>query len=114
MTLWRWAVDVHSCVFAAAGTARHCSGTGTAGTGLQVPVQCVCRSSMAKENGGRRQVLCKKRMWEICNEVWDAIPIEELRPFMLRVEKQWPKIQQANGSWVGWTDGGGVRHGVGS
>ena len=41
MTLWRWAVDVHSCGMSAAGTARYCSGTGTAGTGLQVLVLLV-------------------------------------------------------------------------
>ena len=29
-----------------AGTARHCSGTGTAGTGLQVLVLGVCRSGI--------------------------------------------------------------------
>ena len=33
------------------------------------------RSRLSKENGGRRQVLNKERMMEICEEVWDAIPI---------------------------------------
>eukprot|EP01052_Picozoa_sp_SAG31_P082177 SAG31_NODE_42183_length_272_cov_1.572254_1_plen_60_part_01 len=46
MTLWRWAVDVHSCGMPAAGTARYCSGTRAAGTGLQVLVLRVCKSGI--------------------------------------------------------------------
>ena len=42
MTLWRWAVDVHSCgYFPLLVLLRYRSGTGTAGTGLQVLVLLV-------------------------------------------------------------------------
>eukprot|EP01051_Picozoa_sp_SAG22_P000552 SAG22_NODE_16_length_32723_cov_26.404825_8_plen_54_part_00 len=53
-------------------------------------------------------------MWRLANEVWDAIPIEDLRPYMLKVEKNWAAIKAAKGCWVGWGQGGAVRHGVGS
>eukprot|EP01052_Picozoa_sp_SAG31_P018229 SAG31_NODE_1283_length_9011_cov_2.475202_8_plen_352_part_00 len=72
------------------------------------------RARLAKENGGRRQVLSKERMWEIINEVWDSITLEDLRPYMTKVELNWQRIQQEGGSWVGWGNGGATRHGVGS
>ena len=37
------------------------------------------RKRLAKEHDGR--VLEKERMFEICCEVWDSIPIEDLRPY---------------------------------
>eukprot|EP01051_Picozoa_sp_SAG22_P004393 SAG22_NODE_234_length_14360_cov_13.245915_5_plen_112_part_00 len=66
------------------------------------------------EDGGSRQVLEADRMWRILNEVWDSITLEELRPYMINTEKRWAEILHRGGSWVGWGDGGAVRHGVGS
>eukprot|EP01050_Picozoa_sp_SAG11_P008282 SAG11_NODE_722_length_7532_cov_6.943630_1_plen_101_part_00 len=60
------------------------------------------RHRLAQEDGGRRQVLSKDRMWEILCEVWDAIPIAELRSYMTRTEERWNKIRLARGAWVGW------------
>eukprot|EP01048_Picozoa_sp_COSAG05_P005770 COSAG05_NODE_352_length_10911_cov_31.817139_1_plen_201_part_00 len=49
------------------------------------------RKRLAKVDGGRRQVLEKEEMWELCQEVWDAIPIEDLRPYMLHTEQNHPR-----------------------
>ena len=70
------------------------------------------RLRLAQEDGGRRQVLNKVEMFRILCEVWDAIPIDELRPYMLSTEKRWARIKSSRGSWVGWGRGGVVRHGM--
>ena len=72
------------------------------------------RKRLAQVDGGGRQVLCKEEMWTILKEVWDAIPIEDLRPYMTVTEQRWAKIKQTRGSWVGWDKHGVVRHSVGS
>ena len=59
------------------------------------------RKRLSKEDGGRRQVLNKDRMMEICEEVWDAIKIEELRPYFDKLPKTWAEIKKTE--WgVGW------------
>ena len=70
------------------------------------------RKRLQKENGGRRQVLEKELMWEICQEVWNDIPIEDLRPYMTKTEERCKKIKDADGAWVGWGTGTTVRHGL--
>eukprot|EP01043_Picozoa_sp_COSAG02_P008179 COSAG02_NODE_257_length_26838_cov_118.324844_11_plen_542_part_00 len=60
------------------------------------------RKRLAKEDGGRRMVLDKERMFEICCEVWDSIPIEDLRPYFTKVTKTWEEIEKEEGRWVGW------------
>ena len=70
------------------------------------------RKRLSKEDGGRRQVLNKDRMMEICEEVWDAITIEELRPYFDKLPKTWAEIKKRNGKWVGWSAKSNVRHGV--
>ena len=51
-------------------------------------------------------------VWEICQEVWNDIPIEDLRPYMTKTEERCKKIKDANGAWVGWGTGTTVRHGL--
>ena len=51
-------------------------------------------------------------MWEICQEVWDAIPVEDLRPYLLKTEERCKKIKEVDGAWVGWGKGTKVRHGM--
>ena len=46
------------------------------------------RKHLAKVDGGRRQVLCRDEMWKLCEEVWDAIPVEELRTYMTQCEER--------------------------
>ena len=70
------------------------------------------RKRLQKENGGRRQVLEKELMWEICQEVWNDIQIEDLRPYMAKTEERCKKIKDADGAWVGWGTGTTVRHGL--
>ena len=50
---------------------------------------------------------------EVCCEVWDAIPVEDLRKYMTKCEKTWEIIREKEGAWVGWEGGDAVRHGVG-
>ena len=69
------------------------------------------RKRLAKVDGGRRQVLVKDEMWELCQEVWDAIPIEDLRPYMLHTELRCKIIRDKKGEWVGWSKDGIARHG---
>ena len=71
------------------------------------------RRHLAKLDGGRRQVLDKEVMYGICCEVWDAIPVEDLRKYMTKCEKTWGIIREKGGAWVGWEGGDAVRHGVG-
>ena len=54
----------------------------------------------------------QERMWEICQEVWDAIPVEVLRPHLLKTEERCKKIKEVDGAWVGWGKGTNVRHGM--
>lgn len=70
------------------------------------------RKRLAKEHGGRRMVLEKERMFEICCEVWDSIPLEDLRPYFTRVTKTWEQIEEENGRWVGWGKKGKKSHGI--
>jgi hypothetical protein len=62
------------------------------------------RRRLAREYGGRRQVLEKQLMFDIASpcEVWDSIP-EDLRPYMLKTSERWKSIKEANGEWVGWS-----------
>ena len=60
------------------------------------------RQRLAKEYGGRRQVLEKQLMFDIACEVWDAIPLSELRPYMLATKARWAEIKKKEGKWVGW------------
>ena len=53
----------------------------------------------------------KEEMWELCQEVWDAIPIEDLRPYMRDTEERCKIIRQTKGEWVGWSKDGVARHG---
>ena len=55
------------------------------------------------ENGGRRQVLEKEKMYKILCEVWDSIPLDELRPYMLKTAERWKEIKKRKGKWVGWS-----------
>ena len=50
-------------------------------------------------------------MWELCQEVWDAIPIEDLRPYMLHTEQRCKIIGDKKREWVGWSKDGIARHG---
>ena len=61
------------------------------------------RRRLAREYGGRRQVLEKQLMFDIACEVWDSIPVEDLRPYMLKTSERWKSIKEANGEWVGWS-----------
>ena len=77
------------------------------------------RKRLTQEEGGRRQVLNKKRMFEIAEEVWESIPLEDLRPYMLKVEKNWAEIAKIDGAWYGWSSraskrkrAGTYRHGA--
>ena len=36
----------------------------------------------------------KERMMEICEEVWDAIPIEDLRCYFQKLPKTWDEIHK--------------------
>jgi hypothetical protein len=47
------------------------------------------RKHLAKLHSGRRQVLHvdNEEMYGICCEVWDAIPVEDLRQYMMKCEK---------------------------
>ena len=65
---------------------------------------------LGQVDGGRRQVLEKEEMWELCQEVWDAIPIEDLRPYMLYTEERCKVIRDKKGEWVGWSKDGIARH----
>jgi hypothetical protein len=62
------------------------------------------RRRLAREYGGRCQVLEKQLMFDIASpcEVWDSIP-EDLRPYMLKTSERWKSIKEANGEWVGWS-----------
>ena len=57
-------------------------------------------------------VLEKERMFEICCEVWDSIPIEDLRPYFTKVAKTWEEIEKNDGRWVGWGKKGKRSHGI--
>jgi hypothetical protein len=61
------------------------------------------RKRLRKENGGRRQVLEKEKMYKILCEVWDSIPLDELRPYMLKTAERWKEIKKRKGKWVGWS-----------
>eukprot|EP01048_Picozoa_sp_COSAG05_P007503 COSAG05_NODE_531_length_8898_cov_364.672690_1_plen_54_part_00 len=50
-------------------------------------------------------------MWNLCQEVWDAIPIEDLRPYMVHTEERCKIIREKKGEWVGWSKDGIARHG---
>ena len=50
-------------------------------------------------------------MWKLCQEVWDAIPIEDLRPYMTQCERRCKIIREKKGEWVGWSKEGTARHG---
>ena len=80
--------------------------------------KCLLRRRLAREYGGRRQVLNKQLMFDIACEVWDSIPLEDLRPFMTKTAERWKKIKEAKGEWVGWSKSSGKRrrlsHGVGN
>ena len=69
------------------------------------------RKRLGKVDGGRRQVLCRDKMWNLCQEVWDAIPIEDLRPYMTQCERRCKIIREKKGEWVGWSKEGTARHG---
>ena len=69
------------------------------------------RKRLAEVDGGRRQVLDKNEMWELCQEVWNAIPIEDLRGYMTMTEERCKRVKLADGAWVGWSKEGAVRHG---
>ena len=69
------------------------------------------RKRLAEVDGGRRQVLDKNEMWELCQEVWNAIPIEDLRGYMTMTEERCKRVKLADGAWVGWSKEGTVRHG---
>ena len=57
-------------------------------------------------------MLNKERMFEICKEVWDSIPIEDFRPYMTKVAANWKEIKKRKGEWVGWSSRSKkVRHG---
>ena len=62
------------------------------------------RKRLRKENGGRRQVLEKQRMFDILCEVWDSIPLSELRPYMTKTGERWKEILKREGKWVGWSN----------
>ena len=51
---------------------------------------------------------------ELATEVWDDIPIEDLRAYMLKCEKTLGAIKAARGSWVSWGKSDDMQHGVGS
>ena len=68
------------------------------------------RTRLSKEDGGRWQVLSKHRMMQICEEVWDAIPIEDLRCYFDRLPKAWKEIKKRKGAWVGWSAKSNCRH----
>ena len=92
MTIFFVHLDMHSCTQMVAARGPQCGGYGgclTPGStadgtvmdsGVIRHLKLKLRKRLSKENGGRRQVLNKDRMMEICEEVWDAIKIEELRP----------------------------------
>ena len=46
-------------------------------------------------------------------EVWDAITIEELRPYFDKLPKTWADIQNRKGAWVGWSAKSNCRHTTG-
>ena len=70
-------------------------------------VQAVRLAGRAEDRSLDRGVL-----WEICQEVWDAIPVEVLRPYLLKTEERCKKIKEVDGAWVGWGKGTNVRHGM--
>ena len=47
-------------------------------------------------------------MWELCQEVWNAIPIEDLRGYMTLTEERCKRVKLADGAWVGWSKEGTV------
>ena len=55
---------------------------------------------------------------DIASEVWDSIPIEDLRPFMTKTAERWKDIKKAKGEWVGWSKSSKSKrrksHGVGN
>ena len=57
-------------------------------------------------------------MFDIASEVWDSIPVEDLRPYMLKTAERWKSIKEADGEWVGWSGSKAKRarksHGVGN
>ena len=63
-------------------------------------------------------MLNKQLMFDIACEVWDSIPLEDLRPFMTKTAERWKRIKEAKGEWVGWSKSSGKRrrlsHGVGN
>ena len=99
-------------------THRLCRSAGSAAdmtwmdSGVIRHFKLLLRKRLRREHGGRRQVLEKERMWEICQEVWDAIPVEDLRPYLLKTEERCKKIKEVDGAWVGWGKGTNVRHGM--
>ena len=42
-------------------------------------------------------------MYKILCEVWDSIPLDELRPYMLKTAERWKEIKKRKGKWVGWS-----------
>ena len=71
-------------------------------SGVNCHFKVLLRRRLAREYGGRRQVLEKQLMFDIACEVWDSIPVEDLRPYMLKTSERWKSIKEANGEWVGW------------
>ena len=56
-------------------------------------------------------------MFDIASEVWDSIPVEDLRPYMIKTAERWKSTKEAQGDWVGWSSNGTKRakksHGLG-
>ena len=106
-----------SVLFALAHPQKRSPGSAADGSAMDSGVirhfKQLLRKHLAKLHGGRRQVLAKEEMYGICCEVWDAIPVEDLRPYMAKCEKTWAIIREKEGAWVGWEGGAAVRHGVG-
>lgn len=106
-----------SVLFAPAHPQKRTPGSAADGSAMDSGVirhfKRLLRKHLAKLHGGRRQVLDKEEMYGICCEVWDAIPVEELRPYMAKCEKTWAIIREKEGAWVGWEGGAAMRQGVG-
>ena len=57
-------------------------------------------------------------MFDIASEVWDSVPVEDLRPYMTKTAERWKLVKEADGEWVGWSSSRTKRakksHGLGA